>query len=352
MLTGDLRSPQSSRWAKGCPALEAIGLQAGTAVLPMLASPATDVTDALSSMGEASVEWKLDGVRIQAHRRRRRDPPVHPQPQRGHRAAAGRRRRCCAVARRVSWSSTARSSGCPRTACPMPSRTPCRASAGAPGAPQAMLSVGWFDCLHLDGRDLIDEPWPHGSTPWRRSTACTASRRCEPTTPTRRSGARRGVRHRSRGGDGQGARLAVRRGSPRASRGARSSPSTPSISWCWPSSGARGASGLAVQPPPGRARRRRHPVMVGKTFKGLTDEMLDVADRAVPRARDPSRRPHRVRPTRAGRRDRARRRPDIDAVPRGVALRFARVRRYRDDKSAAEADTLEAVRALLPRAHR
>jgi DNA ligase-1 len=34
----------------------------------------------------------------------------------------------------------------------------------------------------------------------------------------------------------------------------------------------------------------------------------------------------------------------------GVALRFARVVRYRDDKSAAEADTLEAVRALLPNA--
>ena len=32
----------------------------------------------------------------------------------------------------------------------------------------------------------------------------------------------------------------------------------------------------------------------------------------------------------------------------GVALRFARVRRYRDDKSADEADTIDAVRAMLP----
>jgi DNA ligase-1 len=32
----------------------------------------------------------------------------------------------------------------------------------------------------------------------------------------------------------------------------------------------------------------------------------------------------------------------------GVALRFARVRRYRDDKSPADADTIDAVRALLP----
>ena len=38
--------------------------------------------------------------------------------------------------------------------------------------------------------------------------------------------------------------------------------------------------------------------------------------------------------------------------PGGVALRFARVRRYRDDKDASEADTLDSVRALLPRARR
>jgi DNA ligase-1 len=35
--------------------------------------------------------------------------------------------------------------------------------------------------------------------------------------------------------------------------------------------------------------------------------------------------------------------------PGGVALRFARVRRYRDDKRASEADTIEQVRALLGR---
>ena len=34
--------------------------------------------------------------------------------------------------------------------------------------------------------------------------------------------------------------------------------------------------------------------------------------------------------------------------PGGVALRFARVVRYRPDKTAAEADTIDAVRALLP----
>ena len=34
--------------------------------------------------------------------------------------------------------------------------------------------------------------------------------------------------------------------------------------------------------------------------------------------------------------------------PGGIALRFARVKRYRDDKSPAEADTIQTLRALLP----
>jgi DNA ligase-1 len=34
--------------------------------------------------------------------------------------------------------------------------------------------------------------------------------------------------------------------------------------------------------------------------------------------------------------------------PGGLALRFARVKRYRPDKDAAEADTIDDLRALLP----
>jgi DNA ligase-1 len=89
------------------------------------------------------------------------------------------------------------------------------------------------------------------------------------------------------------------------------------------------------------------PVMVGKTFKGMTDELLDWQTRAFP--------------------DLAAARPDwgvqlrpelvveiaLDGAqrstryPGGVALRFARVLRYRPDKTPAEADTIDAVRALL-----
>ena len=87
--------------------------------------------------------------------------------------------------------------------------------------------------------------------------------------------------------------------------------------------------------------------MVGKTFKGLTDQTLRWQTETFPR--------YAVRETPGV----VWLRPEIvveiaiDGVqrssryPGGVALRFARVKGYRDDKSAAETDTIEAVRSLL-----
>ncbi|MGB7362061.1 MAG: ATP-dependent DNA ligase, partial [Rhodococcus sp. (in: high G+C Gram-positive bacteria)] len=88
-------------------------------------------------------------------------------------------------------------------------------------------------------------------------------------------------------------------------------------------------------------------VMLGKTFKGMTDEMLAwQTERFL--ALETSRTAHvvRVRPEQVVE-------IAIDGLqrssryPGGIALRFARVVRYRDDKSAAEADTLDTVRALF-----
>ena len=88
-------------------------------------------------------------------------------------------------------------------------------------------------------------------------------------------------------------------------------------------------------------------VMVGKTFKGLTDATLEWQTKEFL-----ARETHRdgivvfVRPEMVVE-------IALDGVqastryPGGVALRFARVRRYRDDKSAADADTIETVRAML-----
>jgi DNA ligase-1 len=90
-------------------------------------------------------------------------------------------------------------------------------------------------------------------------------------------------------------------------------------------------------------------VMLGKTFKGMTDEMLAwQTERFL--ALEVSRTPHvvRVRPEQVVE-------VAFDGIqtssryPAGMALRFARVLRYRDDKTAEEADTVDTVRALRPR---
>ena len=88
-------------------------------------------------------------------------------------------------------------------------------------------------------------------------------------------------------------------------------------------------------------------LMLGKTFKGMTDEMLEWQTKEL-LARETHRDGHIVYV-----------RPELVVevafnevqrsphYPGGVALRFARVKGYRPDKNAAEADTIDAVRAFL-----
>ena len=87
--------------------------------------------------------------------------------------------------------------------------------------------------------------------------------------------------------------------------------------------------------------------MLGKTFKGMTDEMLGWQTEKLLELETSPRRPHGLRAAGARRRGRVRRRPaELRAIPGGLALRFARVKGYRPDKSAAEADTIQTVRQL------
>lgn len=68
MLAGDLGATGGLAFSGGVTALRQVSMRPGRAVEPMLASPAAGVIDALEQTGEASVEWKLDGARVQAHR--------------------------------------------------------------------------------------------------------------------------------------------------------------------------------------------------------------------------------------------------------------------------------------------
>ena len=119
------------------------------------------VAAAFGRVSPAAVEWKIDGVRIQVHRAGQPGSRVHPEPGRHHRAAARRSPRRCWTAPPSPWSWTARPSRWARTAGPGRSRSP-RAGpaprARAAGRPDIPLTPFFFDLLHLDGRDLIDEP--------------------------------------------------------------------------------------------------------------------------------------------------------------------------------------------------
>jgi DNA ligase-1 len=87
-------------------------------------------------------------------------------------------------------------------------------------------------------------------------------------------------------------------------------------------------------------------VMLGKTFKGMTDEMLEWQTARFTELRTDDDgwvvtvRPEQVVEIAFDGLQRSTR------YPGGLALRFARVLRYRDDKSAAEADTMDTVRTL------
>src|SRR4051794_17632475 len=69
MLRADLGAVAAVARTEGAPGLAAVGLELGRPLQPMLASTAADVDAALAKIAPAAVEWKLDGVRIQVHRR-------------------------------------------------------------------------------------------------------------------------------------------------------------------------------------------------------------------------------------------------------------------------------------------
>ncbi len=68
MLSGNLGRIAVVALTEGESGLRGVGLEVGRGVLPMLAAGAPDVGTALADVGLASVEWKLDGARIQVHR--------------------------------------------------------------------------------------------------------------------------------------------------------------------------------------------------------------------------------------------------------------------------------------------
>jgi DNA ligase-1 len=351
MLSGSLGG--TARLALADPdALDDVGLTVGVPVHPMLASTATDTAAALAVTGPASVEHKLDGARIQVHRRGDA-VTVHT---RSLADVTARLPEIVAAVRALPVTDVVLDgetlaldeSGAPRPFQDTMSRF------GADAVREQVLSPHFFDVLHLDGRDLLDEPLAdrlavlERIAPQHRIAGTVTD---DPAVAEQVLAAALDAGH-------EGVVVKAVDSTYAAGRRGKSWLKVKPVHTVdlvvlaaeWGSGRRRGwLSNLhlgALDPdgahgPPGGF------VMVGKTFKGLTDDLLRWQTETFPR-HESGRSPGVVHL-----------RPEIvveialDGVQRspryagGLALRFARVRRYRPDKTPAEADTIGTLRALL-----
>jgi DNA ligase-1 len=333
--------------------LAEVGLKVGRPVLPMLASTAPDVAAAMTKAGRGdpvAVDVKLDGIRIQVHRdgddvvvaTRSLDDITERLPEVVEVVRALPTRRVILDGEAISLDDQGR----PRPFQETASRT-------AQGSGVAVTPF-FFDVLHADGDDLLDVP---ARERLLRLDALVPEEHRVPRLVTDDPVAAEDF-----------ARDALARG--------HEGVVVKSLSIGY-AAGRRGAGWVKVKPVHtldlvvlavewGSGRRHgllsnihlgaRNPdgtfTMLGKTFKGMTDEMLAwQTERFTELAVDPATlhdsyvvplRPEQVVEIAFDGLQRSTR------YPGGLALRFARVVRYRDDKSPDEADTLETVRTLAP----
>ncbi|KAA0103482.1 ATP-dependent DNA ligase [Mycolicibacterium sp. P1-5] len=357
MLGGDLPAVAASAMTGGAEALDDFTLKVGRPVGPMLAQTATGVADALERLsGDAIFEAKLDGARVQIHRSgedvtvytRSLDDVTARLPEVVDAALALPVTDLIADGEAIALRSDNRPHRFQVTA----SRFGRSIDVAAARATQP-LSVFFFDILHLDGVDLLDEP-THARLA-ALDMIVPAEQRVDRLATTDAVAAQKFLDTTLAAGH-EGVMV--------------KSPSSPY------EAGRRGAGWLKVKPVHtldlvvlavewGSGRRTgklsnihlgaRDPdtggfVMLGKTFKGMTDAMLEwqtarfseLATGPLDQYVVPVRPEQVVEIAFDGVQGSSR-------YPAGMALRFARVLRYRDDKSPAEVDTIETVRAFYER---
>ena len=346
MLSGDLPRTAEIALAEGEKGLRRVGFELFRPILPMLASTAVSVDEAVASFDRASVEWKLDGIRIQIHRRgnevrvytRNLNEITHALPGIVE-AVRGLAVEQAVLDGEALWMDEGGPAPFQETVAQIDGQAP----------PEGVVTF-LFDLLHVDGEDLLDTPLEERAA---RLEAIAPRLRIPGVFTSDREAARRVLEESlSAGHEGVVVKDAA------SSYGA----------------GRRGKAWRKVKPVRtydlvvlgaewGHGRRQgwlsnlhlgaRDPrtgafVMAGKCFKGLTDELLEWQTREL-LAREVERQGIAVLV-----------RPELvveialDGVqsstryPGGVALRFARVKRYRPDKDASDADTIDDLRALLP----
>ena len=344
-------------------ALRGFALRVGRPVRPMLAAPAPDVAAALSRISPAAAEWKIDGIRIQVHRSGReiavftrtleniteRVPEIAEAAMSLPVAAAVLDGEAVALA----------PDGRPRPFQVTAARTASMADVGRQRA-QTPLTPFLFDLLHLDGTDLVDAA---AAERHRRLSQIAPATLLAPRTVTADQVAAEAFLAQAiaRGHEGivlkslDSPYRAGRRGSEWIKVKPRHTLDLVVLAAEWGHGRRRGLlSNLHLG---ARDPRTGGLVMLGKTFKGLTDEMLSWQTGRLLGLADPAARPLADQDRRAAY-GVVRVRPELvveiafDGVqasrryPGGLALRFARVLRFRTDKDAVEADTIDAVRSI------
>ncbi|HSD77464.1 MAG TPA: ATP-dependent DNA ligase, partial [Solirubrobacteraceae bacterium] len=346
-LHGDLAAVAAIALRDGAAGLAAVRLRVGRPLAPMLAGTAPDVAAALRRAAPAAVDHKLDGARVQVHRdgddvavfTRTLDDVTARLPELVATARALPVRAVVLDGEAVAL----RADGRPEPFQVTAARFGTRRERSVP------LASLFFDVLHADGEDLLDAPLS------RRAEALAA------VVPEAHRVARMIAADADEGRAAFDAALAA--GHEGVVVKALDAPYA---------AGRRGSAWLKVKPVHtldlvvlaaewGHGRRRGRLsnlhlgardedaggwAMLGKTFKGLTDELLDwQTERLLALATGRDGITVDVRPELVvevafdGLQASAR-------YPSGLALRFARVRRYREDKTADEADTLATVRSL------
>jgi DNA ligase-1 len=353
MMGGDLPRVAGALLAEGRVGLARFSVRLFQPLLPMLAGSAENVAEALAELGEAALEYKLDGARVQIHKggdevrvySRRLNEVTAAVPElvetvRG--LAAGE-------AILEGEAIALRPDGTPH-----PFQTTMRRFGRRLEVERVRdtlpLTLFLFDLLQLDGEPLLDQPLE------RRSAALAELVPGPLVVPRMVTGSVEEA--------GGFLRAALARGHEGVMVKALDSPYE---------AGRRGRRWLKVKPVRtldlvvlaaewGHGRRRGWLsnlhlgaregggfVMLGKTFKGMTDEMLawqTARLQELETRRDGhtvSVRPELVVEVAFN---------DLQASPQypgGLALRFARVKGYRPDKTAAEADTMETLREIYRR---
>ena len=351
MFSGSLPATASAALSGGRSALAEFGVQLFRPLQPMLAQSATDVADALARLGNAAFEYKLDGARIQVHKAgdevriysRRLNEVTDAAPEVVEVVRALPARELVLDGEVIALQSNGRPHDFQATM----KRFGRRLNVEQLRA-ELPLTAFFFDCLYHDGASIIDAAAAERFEVLRSAVGeLTAPRIVSSDAAHADSFMKESL---AAGHEGVVAK-------------ALNAPYE---------AGRRGASWLKVKSATtldlvvlaaewGHGRRHgwlsnlhlgaRDPqnggfVMLGKTFKGMTDEMLQWQTREF-LARETHRdewtvyvRPELIVEIAFD---------DIQSSPRypgGLALRFARVKGYRPDKRLDEADTIDTVRAL------